>query len=184
MGNLIAVLGVGLAVVGLTFLLKRVGGQTAKAAPVLKAETDLDALYIKHGQQKGVDAMLLKAIARVESNENPNAVNATDPSYGLMQVLCRDGIGGCTNKLDVLDWNDASKTRLMDPDFNLHIASQILAWNVRTYGFMKGIAVYNSWGAHEDPREGPFRNDAYVKKVLGQYDSLLAQMEPEERFYV
>jgi len=133
----------------------------------------LDDLYEKHGREKGLDPMLLKAIAQVESSENPDAVNPADPSVGLMQVLCvPDGAGSCSNRLNVNDWPPQSRQQLFDPDFNLHIAAQILKWNIDTYGTLKGIAVYNSWSAHTDPREGPFQNQGYVDKVLSKYRAL------------
>ena len=133
----------------------------------------LDDLYEKHGRQKGLDPLLLKAIAQVESNEDPSAKNPLDPSVGLMQVLCvPDGRGGCSNRLNVCDWPPGSEADLYDPDFNLHIAAQVLKWNINQFGTLKGIAVYNSWVAHEDPREGPFSNQGYVDKVLSKYRAL------------
>lgn len=141
--------------------------------PLWTTLTDLDSLYQKHGRRQGVEPELLKAIAIVESDENPNAKNPFDPSIGLMQVLCQpDGQGGCRNKLNVLGWPPGSESELYDPDYNLHIASQILSWNQRTFGWLKGIAVYNSWSAREDPPNGPFSNQRYVDKVLKEYRAL------------
>lgn len=55
----------------------------------------LDALYARHGKEKGVDPTLLKALAITESSEDPRAVNPADPSVGLMQILCvPNGAGG------------------------------------------------------------------------------------------
>ena len=137
----------------------------------------LDDLYESHGRQKGLDPILLKAIAIVESSENPNAKNPSDPSYGLMQILCQpDGQGGCKNRLNVLDWPPQSSERLYDADYSLHIGSQILRWNIDQYGFNKGIAVYNSWTAHNDPQNGPFCNQVYVDNVLKNYYNLTGVM--------
>lgn len=133
----------------------------------------LDDLYRKHASKKGLDWKLVKAVAIVESNENPNAKNPADPSLGLMQVLCvPDGRGGCANNLNVRDWPPESAKRLYDPDYNLHIACQILRWNIDTYGLWKGVAVYNSWSARHDPANGPFRNQEYVNKVRREYNSI------------
>ena len=151
-------------------------GLHVKVEPGATPETDLDSLYEKYAARQGLDPMLLKAIARVESNENPKARNPADPSIGLMQVLCiPDGRGGCSNKLNVLDWPPESEGKLFDPDYNLHIASQILSWNTLTFGTLKGIAVYNSWGARNDPPDGPFRNQDYVDKVRREYVTLTDQ---------
>ncbi|MFH1931044.1 MAG: transglycosylase SLT domain-containing protein [Pseudomonadota bacterium] len=140
---------------------------------------NLDDLYKKHGQRHGIDWKLLKAIAQVESSENPLAKNQLDPSFGLMQLLCKpDGMGGCSNRLNVLDWppvgdsGNPEKSKLFDPDYSLHIGAQILAWNIGQYGRNKGIAVYNAWSAHTAPKDGPYPNQGYVDKVLSKYRNL------------
>lgn len=138
--------------------------------PVKVSASGLDAIYQKYGLQYGVDWRLIKAIAQVESSENPAAVNPADPSYGLMQILCQDnGYGGCSNKFNITDWPPSTKNKLFDPDYNVKIGSQILAWNIKTYGRNKGIAVYNSWSARNDPTNGPYRNQTYVDKVIDRY---------------
>lgn len=131
-------------------------------------ESYLEALYRKHGHEKGLDPMLLKAIAIVESSENPEALNPNDPSYGLMQIRYVEG----KTHLDVMDFPPPSIEQLYDPDYNLHIASQILAWNISNFGFVRGIAIYNCWTCKDDPIEGPFKNQPYVSKVLQEYKSL------------
>lgn len=172
---------IGAAILGILGLLKKFGGAAKEIVSpgegiVTDRRVTLDDLYERHGRQKGVDPLLLKAIAQVESSENPQAKNPLDPSYGLMQILCvDDGRGGCSNRLNVNDWPPESKERLYDPDYSLHIGSQILAWNMGQYGFRKGIAVYNSWSAHTAPTEGPFPNQAYVNKVIGRYETLKGQ---------
>ena len=139
------------------------------AKPVMS----LDELYAHYGKLHNLDPMLLKAIAQVESSENPKAKNPTDPSYGLMQLLCRpDGKGSCANKLNVLDWPPGSVVQLYDPEYSLNIASQILTWNIGRYGFLRGIACYNHWGAHLAEPDGPFPNQGYVDKVMSHYRSL------------
>lgn len=146
-----------------------------EAAGIAEAagESTLDELYVKHGQQNGLDPMLLKAVAMVESSENPKAKNPLDPSYGLMQILCvSDGKGGCKNRFNILDWPPDSQQSLYDPDISLHYGAQILAWNIKTYGFKRGIAVYNRWESRLDPENGPFGNQRYVDKVISHYIAL------------
>ncbi|HMH18339.1 MAG TPA: lytic transglycosylase domain-containing protein [Burkholderiales bacterium] len=135
------------------------------------SSSSIDDLFRKWGAVYRVEWHLLKAIARKESRLNPNAVNhADDESIGLMQVLCRpDGRGGCGNSLKVDGWNEATRGKLFDPDFNIRIGAQILAWNIRMYGMPRAIAVYNRWAERSSPAAGPFENQAYVAAVLGNY---------------
>ncbi len=143
------------------------------AAP-LQADATLDAMYRAHAQAQGLDWRLVKAIAIVESNERADAIHAESQSIGIAQVLCRDnGKGGCANRLvDVAGWPPASRDVLFDPNYNLLIGTQILAWNIRTYGQRKGIAAYNQWSARKTPRGEPFPNQYYVDKVLRTYHQL------------
>jgi soluble lytic murein transglycosylase-like protein len=131
----------------------------------------VNELFKKWGAKYGVEWQLLKAVARKESRLNPNAVNDDDnESIGLMQVLCRpDGQGGCANSLKVDGWRGATRRKLFDPEFNIKIGTQILAWNIRKYGMPKAVAVYNRWGERSSPIGGPFENQPYVAAVLGNY---------------
>jgi len=143
------------------------------ASPLFAKTSDasspsMDDIFRKWGAVYGVDWQLLKAIAITESSLNPDAVNAADnESIGLMQVLCRpDGGGGCSNGLNVDGWSEATRKKLFDPRFNIKIGAQILAWNIRTYGLPKAIAVYNRWAERTSPVAGPFENQSYVDAVL------------------
>lgn len=141
------------------------------------AMNDLQALYIAAGARRGVDPVLLRALAQVESSENPDAVRWNPPydcSVGLMQILAIPPKGFIpepgadytpTNKFQVEGW-PVTFQALKNPAVNLDIGAQILAWNLATFGYPKGIAVYNSWSARNDPDDGPFMNQAYVAKVL------------------
>jgi hypothetical protein len=132
------------------------------------SSSSIDDLLKKWGAAYGVEWRLLKAVAVTESRLNPNAVNSADnESIGLMQVLCRpDGLGGCSNKLNVDGWSEATRKKLFDPRFNIRIGAQILAWNIRTYGLPKAIAVYNRWAERMSLVAGPFENQSYVDAVL------------------
>lgn len=140
----------------------------------LQADRTFDDFYKATASWQGLDWRLVKAIAIVESNERPNAVHTASQSIGLMQVLCRDdGRGGCANRLNnIIGWPVANRGVLLNPNYNIIIGTQILAWNIRTYGQRKGIAAYNQWSARKTPRGVPFPNQQYVDKVLRTYHQL------------
>ena len=163
---IIAVLVVILAVLVFTFTRRG----SAEAA---KMEETMDAIFQRNARAFGVDWRLVKAIAIVESSLNPAAVNAADrESVGLMQVLCQpDGKGGCRNRFPaVVGWSGATREKLLQPDFNVYIGAQIIATNLRDYGSIpKAVAVYNAWDQRNAPRAGPFKNQRYVDKVIGEF---------------
>ncbi len=138
-------------------------------------------LYEQHGALNNVDPDLLQAIARVESNERAAAVRWKPPhdvSVGLMQILAIPPEGTAqgtdyfpTNKFNISPW-PVSFEELKDPNLNISLGAQILAWNLRTFGFPRGVAVYNNYGARHASINGPFPNDAYVSKVLSMYHTL------------
>ena len=124
-----------------------------------------DELYRKYGQAVGIDWQLIKAVAIVESGENPKAFNPNDPSYGLMQIVYP-----ATRNID--DWPPENANKLYDPDYNIKVGSRILAWGIQKYGISRGIAVFNRYASRLDPPEGPFGNQAYVDKVFRVYTQL------------
>jgi soluble lytic murein transglycosylase-like protein len=150
-----------------------------ETGPVGVTNQSLDDIYKSVGFQYGVDWKLIKSHAIIESSERPNAKNAADPSYGLMQILCTpDGNGGCKNRFNIQDWPPKSTDELYDPVYNVRLGAQIIRWNQDTYGLKQGIAVYNNWGARNDNYNGPYRNQGYVDKVLSEYRKLGGK-EPE-----
>lgn len=136
----------------------------------------LDSLYQRHAASHGLDWRLLKALAQVESAENPRAENPDGLSSGLLQILCAPAHARhCRNRFDIAGWPPPSRAALHDPDYNAHLAAQILAWNRRHYGLPKAIAVYNRWGARHTPAGRPFPNQRYVEAVLARYRALGGQ---------
>mgnify|MGYP001578957941 CR=1 FL=1 len=145
------------------------------AAP-LQADESLDAMYRAHAQAQGLDWRLVKAIAIVESSENTRAINARDPSIGIMQIHCTEGMQGrCANRFDITGWSSVTRDALFDVQTNIGFGTKILSWNIRTYGFQRGIAIYNSWPARLTPAGKPFPNQSYVDKVLHTYRQLQQQ---------
>ena len=142
------------------------------------SQGSLKEVYKEKGAKYDVDPLLLEAIAHVESSQNPKAYNPGDPSYGLMQILCKpDGSGGCANTFYIDNWPPAQATDLYDPRINVDLGAQIIASNVKKYGLLKGIAVYNSWSARDDLPMGPFVNQDYVAKVAVKYAELGGMQE-------
>lgn len=145
----------------------------------MQGSETLDQIFQKYGLRYGVDPLLLKAIAMQESSLNPEAVRNNPPhdiSVGLMQVLCIPGANGiCMNRFNVEGWDGTTFDMLKDPDKNVQIAAQILAWNLEKFGSPRGIAVYNNWSARTAPVDGPFPNQHYVDRVTSFYADLQAQ---------
>lgn len=141
---------------------------------------DLPEIFRSVGAVRGVDPDLLAAVAFVESTTNPDAVRWNPPndvSVGLMQILCTppaDAKPGddyvCQNRLDLADqWPQTFSSLKADVETNVDIAAQLLAWNIRNYGFPRGLAVYNDFRARHASVGGPFPNDVYVNRVLARY---------------
>ena len=151
----------GLALIGLLII----------AGIAASKRNGFDDIYRSVGERRGVDWRLLKAVAIVESSEDPEAVNPNDPSYGLMQILCAGTGDRCANKLYVEGWPPLRSELTSNPRLNVDIGAQILRYNIDKFGFRRGIAAYNNWSARFDP-EGAERNKGYVDRVLNEYRRL------------
>lgn len=101
-----------------------------------------------------VPVSLIKAIIAQESAWDPNAVNAADPSYGLMQINTRAH-------------PEISPARALVPEFSITYGTAYLAQQLARYGIPQGISAYNA--GH--PIAG---NSAYVAEVLAYQDWYLA----------
>lgn len=132
-----------------------------------------DSIYKRWEAKTGVPAELLRAVAIVESNERADAVNKSDPSYGLMQILCtvdETGKRTCKNVFNFPDWPPKSRDDLLDPEINVGYGARILQWNIKKYGLRKGVAVYNRWSSRNENE--PFTNQSYVDKVWKEFRKL------------
>ena len=146
--------------------------------------SELDQVFAIVGARRGVDPDLLKAIAMQESQLDANAVRWNPPkdvSAGLMQILAVPPVGvpqgqnfTPTNRFDIEGW-PVTFLELLDPETNVDFGAQILAYNLRTYGFPRGVAVYNNFSARFASQDGPFPNDAYVRRVLSNLHKLKGQ---------
>ena len=106
------------------------------------------------------DCHLVTAIAIVESNQNPNAINKEGTtSYGLMQVQCSTAI--------MLGFRGDCKF-LLRPFINLKYALRYLGYQKKRYDNLEDIiASYNSGSVIK--RKGDYINREYVDKVLRLY---------------
>ena len=111
------------------------------------------------GQYYGVSPQLLWAIAKVESNFNPKAINRNkNGTYdiGLMQIN--------SSWLPYLKKHGIDPSLLWDPCYNAHVGAMVLRHCIDTYGYSwKAVDCYNKG---KNARE----NSMYVWKV---YKSLL-----------
>lgn len=122
------------------------------------------------GGRLGMPAEMLRAIAFVESSHNPAAIRHEPNgkrSVGLMQVLVPQRLPA----IEALGlWKGEFPVRgeasLYDPATNVEIGARILQWNLETYGYPRGIAVFNHWGARKAPEQGPFPNSNYLTKFM------------------
>lgn len=146
--------------------------KTSDAA--LAQNPTLDDLFKKWGFAYNIDWRLIKAHAIAESSLSADAINPADPSYGIGQILCRaDNYDSpCQNKFYIDGWSQATPNKLLDPDFNIRMAAQIISKNVKQYGFPRAVAVYNRFVEYKKPMNGPFENQEYVDRVINIYNSL------------
>ena len=105
---------------------------------------------------------LIKAIISVESEWNPNAVNRSDPSSGLMQVMPNANGGAGPPGVTLQD--------LLDPDTNIRAGAAFIRYQLGRYpGLMSdAVSAYNAGHSTRQPAGG-FLNQRYVNDVLTYY---------------
>lgn len=120
------------------------------------SEPTIEQLFSKWNALTGVDKNVLKAVAIVESNLNPNALGDNGASAGLMQVQLLVGreYGGAKTLND-----------LFDPDINIRAGSNFLKHLISKYGFPNALQAYN---LGETRYNRGFRSVEYMNKVLTQ----------------
>jgi len=117
------------------------------------------------GQMYGINPLVLRSIAKVESNTNPSAINKnTNGTYdvGLMQIntIWKPLLGEER-------WN-----YLADACYNTKTGAWILAMCINKYGYnWKAIGCYNS--------QTPEKSEIYAKKVFNQLKQLERRKEPQ-----
>ena len=117
------------------------------------------------GQMYGINPMVLRSIAKVESNTDPDAVNKnSNGTYdmGLMQIntIWKPLLGEKR-------WN-----YLGDACYNTKTGAWILAMCINRYGYnWKAIGCYNS--------RTPEKSEIYAKKIFNQIKQLERGNEPQ-----
>lgn len=124
---------------------------------------DYDALFIKYGQQYGVDPKLLKAIAMKESGlragvvSRPNRNGTRD--YGLMQ---HNGRHLADRGLDNGEWQN--------PERSVEEAAKLLRRNIQSAGSVRGgVRMYNGSGPAAE---------AYADSVMASVPNMQVSSTP------
>ncbi len=130
------------------------------------------------GARYGVEPALIMAVMQVESGFNPAAVNPSDPSYGLMQML--------PSTATLLAGRPVSGQELLDnPALAVDLGAQYLAMGFAKYGntgdaiaaYNAGVARRNAQGQYVNSR-GDTKVQTYVDRVLDAYLDLSGSMIP------
>jgi len=127
-----------------------------------KTETNLDSIFEAAAKKYNIPVNLLKAVAKVESNFNPNATSSCG-AMGIMQLM-----PGTAKSLGV---NDA-----YNPEQNIMGGAKYLSQMLNMFGGNTELAVaaYNAGPGNVQKYNGipPFKETQnYVSKVLGNYGS-------------
>lgn len=129
--------------------------------------TKWDPVIVEYGGTPSMVA-LIKAVIATESSWDPDAVNAADPSYGLMQVL--HGPRGAYPGVPV--------ETLRNPVSNIQLGATFLLDKVRQWGATSdAISAYNAGRPLRLP-EGGYRNQAYVDTVQTYWTWYLNHASP------
>lgn len=134
-------------------------------APVVPYED----LIRKASQTWGVDLAIIKAVIRKESAFNPEAVNPTDPSYGLMGItpIAAQDFGF------VRDYRQVTETEIatiFQVENNLNIGVRKLSSLLRKYPFDAAVQMYNvGESGYKDKGRRNFSYLSEVKRFYNEY---------------
>lgn len=120
-------------------------------------------LFIKYGKKYSIQPELLWAIAKQESNFNPNVINKNNNGsidVGLMQINSVHFI--------YLETLGISKEDLLRPEINIDVGAKILFDCFKKYGNnYKSLNCYN----------GRIKNNSYYKKVISHIKEARAKRD-------
>lgn len=142
---------------GLSLKMERVRDWVARRYQVsVEALEPVLAAAEEAGRDRGIDPLLIVAIMAIESGFNPRAVSGMG-AQGLMQVIPRyhqDKIG-----------TGRGKNALFDPEFNVHVGTQVLHEGLLRYGSLQEALQYYN-GSLRDPLRRYTRKVMAVKRIL------------------
>ncbi len=134
---------------------------------LLSAGTAFPFCFDEAGGMYGINPQVLRAIASVESNMNPKALNRNANGtydFGLMQI----------NTVWYPTLGEKRWNRLGDACFNTKTGAWILATCIEKYGYnWKAIGCYNS--------QTPAKSEAYAKRVFHALKRLEKVPQPMDR---
>lgn len=136
--------------------------QAVSSSNTVSAPADLNTYFEEAAEKYNVDANLLKAIAKQESNFNPSARSSAG-AMGIMQLM-----PSTAKSLGITDAYNAHD--------NIMGGAQVIAHNLKKYNgdVSLALAAYNAGSGNVDKYGGipPFKETQnYVKKVLAYYQN-------------
>lgn len=126
----------------------------------MQVSTDFDKIMEISGQKYGVDKKLIKAVANVESNFNPNAVSDAG-AVGIMQLMPDTakalGVSNSYNPQENIDGGTKYLKELLNT-FNGDVKKAVAAYNAGP----QAVKAYNGVPPYSE-------TENYVQKVLDIY---------------
>lgn len=132
------------------------------------AVNDYAPHYQAAGERYNVDPMLLRALAQVESDENPNIPDSSAGAQGPMQIMPKTQQGLGMKPGDAKDYSLA-----------VHAGADLMDRNLKQYGGDVGKAVLAYHGGTDEKNWGPKTRD-YLRKVTEKYQTIRGGSKPEE----
>lgn len=124
--------------------------------------------YRAAGERYNIDPMLLRALAQVESDENPNISDSSAGAQGPMQIMpkTQQGLG--------MKPGDARNYELA-----VHAGADLMDQNLKQYGGDVSKAVLAYHGGTDEKNWGPKTRD-YLRKVTEKYSGLKAELQTDD----
>jgi soluble lytic murein transglycosylase-like protein len=121
--------------------------------------SEYDTLFREKAGLFSLNMNLVKTIAKVESDWNPQAVGLAG-ELGMMQILPSTGA-----------WLGYDVFQLMTPEGNIECGCKYLRWLMDQYGNRTedAVSAYNQ-GQPDKDADGTYKNQSYVDKVMTLYN--------------
>jgi len=138
----------------------------------VEKDSEIQSWIMFYAEKNRVDPNLIRALIKKESSWDPEGINPSDPSFGLMAItpILAQDYSELTGDVIVKDWRNRTAEEvqaIFDPETNLKIG----CWNIGRYlpvcSLEESIQMYNL-GRHGYLSGG--RVPDYLEKVLRFYD--------------